>query len=108
MAITYNWDISQLDCYTEKQGKERVVYNVCWRYQATEDNYFAEVYGSQHLNSDDITDFVSYSDLTKEKVVEWVKAAMGPTKVAAFKSQIDAAIENQKNPPVVTPPLPWK
>lgn len=107
MAIVYKWVVSELECYTEKEGKSQVVRNVYWRYQATEGNYFAEVFGSQHLNTDNLKDFVAYSSLTKDQVIDWIKSEMGKQKLAEFKNQLDVAIDSQKNPPIVTPPLPW-
>jgi hypothetical protein len=32
---------------------------------------------------------------------------MGSEQVAAINANIEQQIENQVNPPVVTPPLPW-
>lgn len=107
MAIVYDWVISQLECYPVKDKKKEVVNNVHWRYTAKDGDYFAEVYGSQGLDTDKITNFVPYKDITKELVVGWLEEAMGAEKIAEFQTNLAAAIEQQKNPPVVTPPLPW-
>jgi hypothetical protein len=40
-------------------------------------------------------------------VVGWVQDMMGAEKVAAINANIEQQIEDQVNPPVVAPPLPW-
>jgi len=40
-------------------------------------------------------------------VIGWVQEDMTPTGVAATEAALDTGIENQVNPPVVSPPLPW-
>jgi hypothetical protein len=107
MAISYEWIISQLECYPEKDKKKDVVFTVHWRYAAKDGEYYADVYGSQGLNVDNLKNFTAYSDLTKEDVVEWLEETMGEEKIEGFQSSLASAIDNLKNPPVVTPPLPW-
>ena len=51
--------------------------------------------------------FTPYEDLTQDQVVGWTKDALGDEQVAATEANVAAQIETQKNPPVVTPPLPW-
>jgi hypothetical protein len=43
--------------------------------------------------------------LTKEQVLDWIWAN-GVDKEAT-ETAVEQQIENQKNPPVVSPPLPW-
>ena len=49
--------------------------------------------------------FTPYADLTQDQVLGWVWAngVDKDTTEAAVQSMID----NQINPPIVTPPLPW-
>lgn len=107
MAIIYEWTISQLECYPSLDKKKDVVFNVHWRYNAKDGDYFADIYGSQALDTTKITNFVPYADLTKETVVAWIEDAMGAEKITAFQTNLSDSISAQKNPPVVTPPLPW-
>ena len=102
-----NWDIVQLDCYPELDGKTDVVFTAHWRLTATEDTYTGSVYGSIGLTLDPEAPYTPYSELTKEQVIGWVKEAMGEETVAAHEAAVLQQIEDQKNPKVVTPPLPW-
>jgi hypothetical protein len=102
------WVINQLDCLpTDGQYQDFVL--VChWSRNATEVvnevEYFASVYGSQSFSKDDVTNFIPYEDLTYEIVCGWLDGSMD---VEALDLNLDAQIENQVNPPVITLPLPF-
>jgi hypothetical protein len=49
--------------------------------------------------------FTPYADLTLDQVLGWVWAN-GVDKTAT-EAAVEGQIEAQKNPPVVSPPLPW-
>jgi len=49
--------------------------------------------------------FTAYSSLTQEQVLGWVWAN-GVSKEAT-EAAVEAQLQAQINPPVVTPPLPW-
>jgi hypothetical protein len=107
MAIVYEWVVSQMECHSEKNKKKQVVSRVYWRYAARDGEYYADVYGSQHLDTDNLKGFVPYANLTKEQVIGWLETTMGEKKIADFQASLKAAIEEMKEPKVVTPPLPW-
>lgn len=108
MANTYTWVISQLECYPEADGHQDVVMTVHWRRQATDGNgHTGDIYGSQVVTLNAEAPFTPYADLTFEQVVGWLEDAMGDEQLAAQIAALDKQIEDQINPPVVTPPLPW-
>ena len=102
-----NQNIVQLDCYPEKDGETDVVFTAHWDLTATEGEYSGRVYGSVGLTLDASAPFTPYNQLTKEQVVGWVKDAMGEETVAAHEAAVLKQIEDQKNPKVVSPALPW-
>ncbi len=111
MAITQKWKINQLDCYPTEDGEVDVVFTAHWSLTA-EDTFGGEpvigyVYGSQGLVHDAKEPFTPYANLTEEQVIGWVKEAMGDEAVLQYETAVVDQINNQKNPPVVTPPLPW-
>lgn len=107
MAITYTWSVVQMDCYPEYEQEADVVFNVHWTMNGVDGEYTGSVYGSQSLTLDSGADFTPYPDLTEEQVVGWVKDAMGEEQVASLEANVAQQIDNQINPPVVNPPLPW-
>lgn len=107
MANTYSWVISQLDAYPKKYNDKDVVFTIHWRRQATDGTYAADMYGSQNIIFDPAAPFTPYAELTQSQVEGWLVDAMGADKVAEMDASLDKQIENQINPTVVTPPLPW-
>ena len=106
MAITYAWDVSTVDTYPTKDSNSDVVYNVHWRLTATDDTnndadgnaQTAEVYGSQGLDTDSISSFTAFADLTSSDVQGWVEAALTADKVTELKSGLDAQIAEKITP----------
>ena len=107
MPNTYTWVISQLDCYPEHDNHTDVVFVVHWRRQATDGTHFADTYGSQSVTLDPDAPFTPYANLTEAQVIGWLEDAFGAELLEAQKKALDKQIEDQINPPVTRPPLPW-
>ena len=113
MAISYAWDVSTCDTYPTKSGKSNVVHNVHWRLTATDDTnkdsdgnpQTASVYGSQGLDTSDLSSFTNWSSLDAAKVQGWVEAALGSDEVTALKTGLDAQIAEKVTPTSVTKTL---
>ena len=106
MAISYTWDVSTCDVYPTKSSKSNVVYNVHWRLTATDgtnkdsngNNWTATVYGSQSLDTSDLSSFTNWSSLDATKVQSWVEAALTADTVTAMKTDLDAKIAKKITP----------
>jgi hypothetical protein len=108
MSNTYTWVISQLDCYPTQDNKTDVVFTVHWRRQATDGSgHTADIYGSQAVTLDPSATYIPYAELTEAIVIGWLEDAMGAETLEAQKTALDKQIEDQINPPVVRPALPW-
>ena len=113
MAIGYTWDVSTVDTYPTKDSKSDVVYNVHWRLTATDDtnkdsdgnNWTATSYGTQSVDTSDLSSFTAFASLDAAKVQGWVEAAMGEDEVQAKKDSIDAQIASLVTPTSVTKTL---
>ena len=100
MAINYTWDVSTVDTYPTKNGNADVVNNVHWKLKATDDtnkdsngnNWSAELYGTQVLNTDSISNFVAFGSLNSSTVQGWVESAMGTEEVTRWKGILDRKI----------------
>ena len=110
MAINYTWDVSTVDTYPTKDSKSDVVHNVHWRLKATDDtnkdsdgnNWTADVYGSQVVDTSDLSSFTAFADLTASDVPGWVEAALGADKGTEMKAGLDANIAEKITPTSVT------
>ena len=104
-----DWSIGALDCKVSEDNLSDVVFNVHWRCSATEidgdKTYSASVYSTCSVPGPNPASFVPYDQLTQNEVLGWIWAN-GVDKDAT-EAAVLQQIENQKNPPVVAPPLPW-
>lgn len=101
--INYTWDCRTVDVYPIKGELEKVVYNVHWRLTGTDENGISEtIIGTQVLNTDNITDFKPFNELTNDEVVEWTKSSLGSDRVAEIELNIANQIEEKINPKSIT------
>ena len=107
MAITNVWSVVQLNCYPELDGETDVVFVCHWTLNGTDGTYAGSGYGSVGVSLSSSGAFTPYADLTEAQVIGWVQDALGEEQVARYEANVAQQIENQINPPVVTPPLPW-
>jgi len=110
MAISYEWNVSTVDTYPTKNSKSDVVHNVHWRLKATDDSNTvkdmdgndipatADVYGSQAVDTSDLSSFKAFADLTASDVQGWVEGALGADEVTAMKAGLDANIAAKITP----------
>ena len=113
MAINYSWNVSTVDV-KEIDGNADTVFNVHWRLNAEDDANTvkdmqgndvpatASVYGTQSLDTSDLSDFTAFADLTTSDVQGWVEAAMGEEAVTNMTASLDAQIDELLNPVVQT------
>ena len=113
MAISYAWDCKTCDTYPTKSGKSNVVYNVHWILTATDDtnkdsdgnNWTSSFYGTQMLDTSDLSNFKNWSSLTNSDVQAWVESGLGSDKVTEMKNKLDAEISEKISPSSVTKTL---
>ena len=103
MAINYTWDVSTVDV-KEIDGNADTVFNVHWRLTGTDDanDESASVYGTIGLDTEDLSDFIAFADLTVSDVQGWVEAAMGEDEITNMKANLDATIAELVTPTVQT------
>jgi hypothetical protein len=110
MATTYKWVVSSLDAYPkDAEGLTDVICVIHWRYQAEQvqgdKTYFAEVYGTLSVPSPDPADFIPYEEVTYEMVCSWLQSGLDQV---SLDENLDAQIEGQINPKIITLPLPFQ
>ena len=101
---TFNWSIAQLERNTSDNG----VVVAHWRCEGVDGDNSTGSYGTVSFTPDSSADdFIAFDDLTEADVIGWVKEALGgDEKVAEIEAQIQAKIDEQKNPPLVAE-IPW-
>jgi len=102
---TFDWVVTALNCLPNVPEGQDYVINVHWTCNGTDGTYNASVYSTCSLPVVQGTSFIPYQDLTLETVLGWIWAN-GVDK-AATEAAVQTQIDNQINPPIITPTLPW-
>jgi hypothetical protein len=112
MNISILWIIERLLVKPTEGTLTDVVITADWRCNGTETigtgddakTYSGTCYGSASFQPPSES-FTPYPDLTQDQVLGWCFAS--GVDQAAIEANVTAQIENQINPPVIAPPLPW-
>jgi len=103
--ITLSWIIERLLVKPTEGSLTDVVITADWRCNGTQDQYSGTCYGSTSFAPPSGSGFTPYEDLTEQQVLDWC-FSNGVNKTS-IEANVTAQIENQINPPVIAPPLPW-
>ena len=102
--MTILWIIERLLCKPVEGPNTDVVITADWRCNGTQDQYSGTCYGSASFAAPS-GDFTPYPDLTQDQVLGWCFS--NGVDQAAIEANVTQQIENQINPPIIAPPLPW-
>jgi hypothetical protein len=108
MSATITWVIEYMQCKPVEGSYTDVVVTAGWRCNGAQTanavNYIATNYGTASFPMPEGS-FTPYNQLTQAQVLAWCYAS--GVDQAATEASVQAAIDNQINPPIVQPPLPW-
>jgi hypothetical protein len=102
--ITLSWIIERLLVKPTEGTHTDVVITADWRCNGTDGTYSGTCYGSTSF-APPSGSFTPFPDLTQEQVLDWCFA--NGVDQAAIEANVTQQIENQINPPIIAPPLPW-
>ena len=101
MAITYKWNINQMNAHIQAEGEDNVIFTVHWTYQGVEESggqqYQASQIGAQSFTYVAGEPFVPYADTEafENVVIGWLEGVLDVTSMAA---SIEAEIQKQITP----------
>jgi hypothetical protein len=104
-TISINWIIKQLLVKKTEGELTDVVISANWSCRASDGTYSAVLTGCTEFAPPSGSGFTPYEDLTEAQVLSWCYAN-GVDKTS-IEANVTAQIENQINPPIIAPPLPW-
>jgi hypothetical protein len=107
MTLQVTWKIDQVDAIPQLGTRTNIVRIVHWRANGVDDTFTSTTYGAVQL-PEPTDQFIEFQNLTETQIIEWVKTALGEEQVAGIETDLGRMIENQKNPPIITPMLPWQ
>ena len=93
--VNYNWIISDLVAKIQDGELSNIIETVHWRYQATDGEHTADVYGSVGLEAPDAESFKPYEEVTEADVIAWLESKLD---VEAMQSGLDAQLDAIANP----------
>jgi hypothetical protein len=102
--MNISWIIERLLVRKVEGTYSDVVITADWRCNGTDGTYSGTCYGSASFQPPS-GEFTPYEDLTEAQVLNWC-FSNGVDKTA-IEANVTAQIENQINPPIIAPPLPW-
>lgn len=110
MSATITWVIEYMQCVPTEGSYTDVVITAGWRctgvQTANGTEYTATVYSAAGFpQPTEGGSFTPYADLTQEQVLGWCWA--NGVDQSATEASVQQQIDQQINPPVIQPPLPW-
>jgi len=108
MTASITWTIEWMQCKPTEGQYTDVVIDAGWVCTGTQEQggttYVGRYQGSVQFPMPEGS-FTPYNQLTQDQVLGWVWAN-GVDKTAT-EAAVQMQIDNQINPPIVQPPLPW-
>ena len=101
MAISYKWNINEMDAFVKTEGKDNVIYTVHWTYSGSEvyegKEYESSIIGAQTFEYKAGEPFVPYenTEAFENIVIGWLEGVLD---VDELKAQIEVEIQNQISP----------
>ena len=101
MAITYKWDIPQMNAHIQAEGEDNVIYTVHYRYTGSEESG-GKTYSSTNIGTQSYTyvagdPFVPYADTEafEAVVIGWLEGSLD---VPQMQASIAAVIAKEITP----------
>jgi hypothetical protein len=102
--MTILWIIERLLVKPTEGSLTDVVITADWRCNGSQESFSGTCYGSCSFQPPSGS-FTPYDQLTEQQVLDWCFANGVDQK--AIEANVSLQIENQINPPIIAPPLPW-
>jgi hypothetical protein len=102
--MTILWLIERLLVRKVEGTHSDVVITADWRCNGSQDQYSGTCYGSASFQPPSGS-FTPYDQLTEQQVLDWCFA--NGVDQSAIEANVTQQINDQINPPVIAPPLPW-
>lgn len=105
-TVTTQWRINALDSIPSlEDGLTNVISTIhCEKTAESSDGFNARWYGTVSVSAPHPASFIPYEEVTEEMVIGWVEDSPS---TAGVDDNLAAQLEAQRNPPIVTLPLPW-
>ena len=104
MAV--EWRVVNMDRSSSLDSKDDVIQTLHWSCADKDGEHRGRTYGAVRLDTSDLSNFIAFADVTADKAVEWLKAALGEEKVKLNEDIVASQIKSSKTPETKTG-VPW-
>ena len=107
MEIEHTWKVRKL---VQKNDGTGLVIQVYYKVYSSDGEYFYVSSGNVELETENLSDFVSYQDLTEEMVLQWVRNRLGSDSedLEQINSDWIYRAKNPISPLIKVEKLPWE
>jgi len=102
--MNISWIIERLLVKPTEGSETNVVITADWRCNGSQESFSGTCYGSTSF-APPTGEFTPYPDLTEQQVLNWCYSNGVDQK--AIEANVSQQINDQINPPIIAPPLPW-
>lgn len=103
--IKYHRDILSLYVKPSEGSLKNIVNRVTWRWTATDESDYADMYIDTLFNDVNPKSFIDYQTLTEDIVFSWIDSVEN---ITDLKSKLDQKLLEMKNPVMVEKLIPWQ
>lgn len=104
MTITHTWKVKKL---VQKNDGSGLVIQVFYRVNSTDGEYSYTSSGDVELETENISNFIPYQNLTEELIIQWIKDKLGVNSGDLEQMNTDW-INKTRNPLTKVEKLPWE
>lgn len=110
MSISFNYKVNNVKAYS-KNGYNNIVKSFTFVIEAKKDEIVRTSFFPVEMGEPDFNDFVDYTLLTEQQLMDWAIDAIGQEQIDALKFGLESVISEYEeyiklNPPVYDLPNP--
>lgn len=109
MATVYGWKVKRMDYILSHESGNSNVVNVvsCWYMARSDANTVVQTEVNFTLNTDSLSSFVAWNDLTEETVLGWVTPTLTTEEISSLQAGLNHRISEIETP-IQASGLPWE
>lgn len=104
MPATFTWTVQSLAVKPTDGDLTNVVVTAQWNCAGQQDGYTGSYYQSSQFQAPDASQFIPFDNLKLNDVLGWIWECVDKSTIEGY---VQTQIDNQINPPIIYPALPW-
>lgn len=105
--VDYTWTFSNCKVIQKLGDLENVIKSVDWTLTASDGLHSVCATGTTEFTGADPLQFVDFTSITKEQMIDWVLSGISSEELDAVKSQLEKDLIELNKPVLVQMPLPF-